>query len=337
MPYVLLLVIAALSLHPSSVPGQETNAEHAPKLVCDEPTYNFGEADNAGHVEHAFILRNAGDVTLQILNIRPACGCTVANISTKSIPPGGLAELSARLSLQGRTGPQHKSITVESNDPKQQYVTLYLEGTAIAELDVQPRQVTFGRISGDAAVTSVVEITARTTNAVKITRLNAGSTNLAARLETIEEGRHYRILVSSVPPLVQGTLRGSVHIETDHPKYSAMDIPISAFVATDLMYLPTELTLVENPTASARYVIVRSDTGKKFEVQAVEAPSPSIQTSIQPMDQNGYRIELTNIVATADLNGKVLLIRTTMPGNEEIRIPLRVIPNTPQPAPAPNP
>ncbi|MFH0953396.1 MAG: DUF1573 domain-containing protein [Verrucomicrobiota bacterium] len=337
MPYVLLLLIAALCLHPSSAPGQVTNAEHAPKLVCDEPTYNFGEADNSGSVEHTFILKNEGDVTLEILNIRPACGCTVANISTKSIPPDGAAELSTRLSLQGRTGPQHKSITVESNDPKQQYVTLYLEGNAIAELEVKPRQVTFGRISAAAAVTSAVEITARTTNAIRITRLDTPSTNLAAKLETIEEGRRYRILVSSVPPLAQGTLRGSVHIETDHPKYSAMDIPISAFVATDLMYLPTELTLVENPAASARYIIVRSDTGKKFEVQAVVVPSPSIQASVQPIDQNGYRIELTNIVATADLNGKALLIKTTMPGNEEIRIPLRVIPNAPQPAPAQNP
>lgn len=330
---LILVVLTALAGVPLAG-AQGTAEEHAPKLVCDEPTYNFGERDSNQAVEHTFILRNEGDLTLEIKNVRAACGCTVANVSTKTLPPGAQAEVSTRLTLQGRTGPQRKSITVESNDPRQQYLTLYLEGTAIAEVDVKPRVLSLGRIRSEATVTGVVEFLVQATNAVKITRFSAGPTNFAADLETVEEGKSYRFVVSSIPPLPQGTLRGNLHIETDYSKYPAMDIPLSAFVAADLMYLPTDMTLVESPGQTVtRFVVIRSEAGKAFDIAGVEFPAPSVQANVQPLPGEGYRVEFTNIVATMDLDGKALLIRTTMPENETIRIPIRVIPNVPKPTP----
>ena len=150
--------------------AQEPAVEHAPKIVCAEPTYNFGEMENAKDVEHTFILKNEGDLSLEIRQVRPSCGCTVASISQKTIPPGGQAEVTTRLSLRGRQGPQHKTISVESNDPKQPTLVLCLEGTAIEEMRIQPNQLFFGRITTDSSVTGVVEITVQSTNAVKVTR-----------------------------------------------------------------------------------------------------------------------------------------------------------------------
>jgi hypothetical protein len=337
MPYLLLLLVFGVCFGSPSASAQATNVEHAPKLVCDQATFNFGELDNSGAAEHTYVLRNEGDLTLEIKNVRPSCGCTVASISTKTVPPGGQTEVSARFSLQGRTGFQHKTIAVESNDPKQPSFTLVLEGTAISDLDVKPRQLSFGRITSDACVTGVVEISVQTTNAVRITKVTTASSNIAVKTETIEEGKRYRILIESLPPLAQGAFAGNARIETDHPKYPVIDIPVTAFVAKDLVYLPTDLTLVQSPQPVTRYVVVRSDTGRKFQVQAVEPPVPSIQANIIPMNESGYRIELTNIVATAELNGKVLRIKTTLEGNDEIQIPLRVIANPTPPNPSPNP
>ncbi len=46
-------------------------------------------ADTGSSVEHTCVLRNEADVDLEILKVRPACGCTAANLSDKIIPPGG--------------------------------------------------------------------------------------------------------------------------------------------------------------------------------------------------------------------------------------------------------
>ena len=93
----------------------------------------------------------------------------MANISQKTVPPGGQAEVITRLSLRGRQGPQHKTISVESNDPKQTTLVLCLEGAAIEEMRVQPNRLFFGRITTNSSVTGMVEIAVQSANAVKVT------------------------------------------------------------------------------------------------------------------------------------------------------------------------
>ena len=283
-------------------------------------------------VEHTFILKNEGDLSLEIRQVRPSCGCTVANISQNTIPPGGQAEVTTRLSLRGRQGPQHKTISVESNDPKQPTLVLTLEGTAIEEMRVQPNQLFFGRITTDSSVTGAVEITVQGTNAVKVTRTESNTSNLTATTESSPDGKFFRVSVSTQPPLPRGTLRGNVHIETDHPKYPAMDIAVSAFVVGDITFAPEELPVVEQAGQPAsRYILVRSETGKKFQIVTVEVPLPSMAYKIQPVEAGGYQVELSNIPSTREVEGKELRIKTDLQDAADIVIPFRFIPATPNP------
>ena len=143
MRFAVGLLVSACVVLPLGLAAQETPAVaeavpvvetapaeevvHAPKLVCDEPTYKFGELESSETVEHTFILRNEGDLDLEITRVKPACGCTAANLSEKIIHPGGEAQIRTRLSLRGRRGRQRKSITVESNDPKQPRLLLWIQ------------------------------------------------------------------------------------------------------------------------------------------------------------------------------------------------------------------
>ena len=161
MQYFKAMLVIIVTMWAVGSFAQDLAVEHAPKIVCAEPTYHFGEMENAKDVEHTFILKNEGDLSLEIRQVRPSCGCTVANISQKTIPPGGQAEVITRLSLRGRQGPQHKTISVESNDPKQTTLVLSLEGTAIEEMRVQPNRLFFGRITANSSVTGMVEIAVR--------------------------------------------------------------------------------------------------------------------------------------------------------------------------------
>ena len=52
----------------------------APKIVCDEPSYDFGERDNNGFVEHNYVVRNAGTLS-EIREVRASCGCTAVKPS----------------------------------------------------------------------------------------------------------------------------------------------------------------------------------------------------------------------------------------------------------------
>ncbi len=310
--------------------AQQPEAAHAPRIVCAEPVFNFGEADSSQDVVHTFILRNEGDLSLEIGRIRPSCGCTVASVSQNTVPPGGQAEVTTRLSLRGRQGAQHKTISVESNDPKQPTLVLSLEGTAVEDIRIQPNQLFFGRITTDSAVTGSVVITIQNARSVNITKTSANTSNLTVSTESAPDGKSVRVLIATCPPLSRGMLRGNVRIETDHPKYPSADIAVSAFVVGDLTFAPEELLVVASPgQTSARSVLVRSETGKKFEITQVDAPIPSMTYNITPEDAGGYRVEVGGIPSTVEVEGKSLRIRTDLPGAADIVIPFRFVPATP--------
>jgi len=314
-----------IALVAPGAPAQEVEHTPAPKIACDEPVYNFGDMENSRNVEHTFEIRNDGDLTLEISNVKPTCGCTVANISQRSIPPGETAKITARLSLRGRQGRQRKAINVRSNDPQTPTLMLYLEGNAVTEVNVNPRNIFFGRIGSRSVVTGAVELTIRSTNRVTITKLESHSEQLAVKNQIADEGRLYRVLINTVPPLPQGTLRSSVRIETDHPQYPAMDIVVSAFVVGDITFAPPVIDLVEQPDKRfTRYVLLRSESTDAFDVTEIETPDDSITATAQKTAPNAYRIVLLNIPAIRELDGKKLRVVTSIGEGKAFEVPFRV-------------
>lgn len=56
--------------------------------------------DGRAEFEHTFVLTNTGSSTIEIGEIRTSCGCTVAELSTRSIGPGETIEIAATMTLK---------------------------------------------------------------------------------------------------------------------------------------------------------------------------------------------------------------------------------------------
>ncbi len=122
----------------------------APKIVCPETVYDFGEQENSQVVGHHYVVRNEGTLSLEIRGVRASCGCTAVKPTDSVVPPGGETTIQARFDLRGRSGMQVKTITVESNDPESPVVHLQIRGTAVQGLRAQPSTLFFGRIEPGA-------------------------------------------------------------------------------------------------------------------------------------------------------------------------------------------
>lgn len=316
--------IAILFLAAALCRAQTEATTHAPKLVCDAPEFDFGTQDNSQVVEHTYVLRNAGDLTLEISNVRASCGCTVASISERSVPPGAETRVTARLSLSGRTGAQHKTLTVESNDPQQPQYMLQLKGTAATAVDVQPTHMIYGQIDAGLQPTGIANIVSGT-SPFHITGLENNSDQVVATIETTEVDRAYRLVVSPREPLAPGQISTVLRLTTDHPQRPTIDYQVTYIVTGSIIVSPTELAFpAPSPEAVSRMVIVRSGNGTPFQITAVEPPLPSAGVSIEPFGPNGYRVKVTNLVASAELNGTSLKIRTDIAGAAETLVPVRV-------------
>ena len=216
------LLLGALTVGAQSQP--------APRIVCEEPTYDFGKRSNREVVEHTFIIRNEGDTTLEIRRVHASCGCTVVQTSTRQVPPGETARITARLNLRGRRGPQHKTITVESNDPHHPRLVLHLQGTALQEMNVLPDRFFFGQVSGADAVARTVEVSSAAVT-FRITNITCSSALLDVDLQTVSSGHAYRVSARLKPPLPNGRFGANIRLYTDSEKYPTIDIPVWARVS----------------------------------------------------------------------------------------------------------
>lgn len=100
-----------------SGPSTTGDAQAGGKISSVEMTHDFGAVTEGDSLKHTFVLKNDGTANLLLDRVQTSCGCTVAELKKKDIPPGGTGELEVTFNTQGRPGDQNKIITVLSNDP----------------------------------------------------------------------------------------------------------------------------------------------------------------------------------------------------------------------------
>lgn len=299
---------------------------HAPNIVCEQVTFNFGKADNHREIEHTFLLKNTGDLPLVISNVRRTCGCTVAKITEKIVPPAGESEVTVKLLLKGRKGRQHKTLTVMSNDPDTPQLRLYLRGEAVAEVDISPNSLFFREVISSAAAEKAIDIRFNTDVPVNITALETKSEQFSASREVIDEGRAYRLIVRSEPLKSIGRAQDTLVIKTDNEAYPFLEVPLTIDVVGDLTYSPKKIILMQADQPVTRYIVVSSNNrGKEFEIENVEPPNESVKVQVAAIGRRGYRIQLDNLVPSEKLSGTFVKITTSVEGMREIVVPCFLI------------
>lgn len=309
------LTLCAAAQHPATT--------NRPRLVCDQPVFDYGTVDASTVVEHTFTIRNEGTLTLEISRVHASCGCTVANISSQQIPPGGESQISSRLSLQGRSGPQQKTIVIDSNDPDQPQYVLTLRGVVGAALNVQPQQIMMPRVTPGSQPQANVILTSGDGTEYSVTGVDSTSDLLQANVVTIEDRKTYRVDLGLKQPLEGGAFNAMVVVRTDHPKRPAVEIPVTFIAAREIVVAPREIAFDKpGDQPVSRFVLIRNADGAPVELDGVEAPDSSVQVVTQPFGANGLRIQMSNLVPSREMNGRVLRIHSRSSG--VIDVPIRI-------------
>ena len=315
-----LLPIALLLLG-----GLATAQDKAPRIACDEPTFDFGSLDNSQTVKHTFIVKNAGTDTLNISRVKPACGCTVANISSKVVEPGQTTEITASLNLKGRTGRQLKPMTVYSNDPKAPQFRLTLQGSAVTELTVSPTAVSLGTLQEGQQITKEISIKNASKTPLNIKSVVATNNKVEHELVTVREGFEYKLKVTNTQLLPPGRVTDSLIITTDSAKTPTQRVSVYGTVLDKISVSPNPLVIPESPGARVtRKLYVRAGSVKAFQVLAAEWPGTDAAVRVDNLGVRGFTVSLDNIQATSALNGTHVVLKTDVPGKEEIKVPVQV-------------
>ncbi len=84
-------------------------------VLLDSPSSTF---------EHTFHLINDSDEAVMIESAKPSCSCTTAELSTRTIEPGGSVDITARLTLKASA---HRKISITLNLSNDDFHNLWIE------------------------------------------------------------------------------------------------------------------------------------------------------------------------------------------------------------------
>jgi len=101
------------------------DAPAATTIQWIDSVINKGAVAEGEQLEIAFRFKNTGNSPLVIKDVRPSCGCTVAEKPEAPVAPGKEGVIKTKFDTKGRIGNNHKTIDVEANTEQGRYVIAF--------------------------------------------------------------------------------------------------------------------------------------------------------------------------------------------------------------------
>ena len=92
----------------------KTDVSKTEVVTWDKKVHDFGTVKRNKPVTAVFEIKNNGDVPIIISNVKPSCGCTVADYPKDPIAPGKSAKISSIYNAKAK-GKFNKSISVATS------------------------------------------------------------------------------------------------------------------------------------------------------------------------------------------------------------------------------
>ena len=297
--------------------------EKQPRILCEEAIFDFGSKDSSEIVDHTFVLKNTGSSDLVITAVRPACGCTAAELTQSTIPPGESAKLSAKLTLAGRNGQVQKPILIESNDPANPALQLVMKGVIGTDFQITPSTMVLRKDSPDAPATASVIVTSMKNENFEITDAKSEAGKLKVRWDKFPDENSYQITANLEERLQAGQYSDKITLETNHPIRKQLEISVIVAVPSPIAVAPLKIVLDSTSTAPvSKTIILKNPSKDTLSIDKIETPDPSMTSKFEAIGDFGARVVIGNIQPTAALAGQS--VKILLSTGQSVQIPFEI-------------
>jgi len=304
--------------------------ESRPRIVLDEPVFDFGTVDRGARVDHTFGVPNRGGATLRIDHVKSSCGCTVVVLSEREIPPGGEARVAVSLDTARLGGRTTKTINLYTNDPDAPVVGLSLAGQVVADLVLAPAAIYLGHVRRGGTARGEVAITSgRPGVSYAAERVEPTGPHVRARLESRADGPGQRLVVELDGDMPLGRFDEQVRLRTTSPREPLLTLPVFGSVEGDVLVLPPQVTfgVTRGGATPERDLFIRNRGARPVTVTGVTVPDAVVTYTLAAV-QEGQEYRLTLRLRDGLKPGKVesrVEIFTDHPDEKRLVVPLYAI------------
>ena len=143
----------------------------------------------------------------------------------RAIPPGGEGRIWLNVNTKGFKGNINKTALVYTNDPGNKIVRISLRAFVKVSILVSSRSVYLGSAAGDT-IERVIAVRAQNPAPLSLKPVGFSlSDKVDYRIETLEKGRHYRIVFKN-KCAEEGRYKGFLKLQTNYPDKPEITIRI---------------------------------------------------------------------------------------------------------------
>jgi hypothetical protein len=317
---VILALCAALLVAASVL------AAGKPKATIAEPLKDVGTVSKGDKIVHDFVIKNEGDADLQITNVQPACGCTVAEFD-KVIKPGQTGKVHAVVDSATFSGPISKGVSVFTNDPEHPQIELTIHAKVEPYISIKPGYARYITVQGEPLEGNIAQtLWAPDGTSWDITGIDSPFPFLAVTFHEAKpeerlpdaKGKQWKVEMKLSNQAKVGPLSDYVTVHTNHPKQKIVQIPVSGFVRPVVATTPpnADFGKIELKEPLKKALNIRNFATEPIKVTSVDPTLPKgIETKLETLEEGReyqVRIILNPELAKGPFLGK-LVIHTDSP------------------------
>jgi hypothetical protein len=245
--------------------------------VTNTNSFLFGRVLSGQVLTHEFTVRNAGSAPLRVARVQ-----LTSPLIVTSMPPvvaaGAEGRIAVRMDTSGLRGRFVGEVDVIWADDANEPVSFSVEGEIVAPVEISPAPVFFlAARRGETRHTSM-DIINHETEPLRIDEVSHSQDRLTTRLDVLEEGRRYRLLVSLKPDGPGGKQSESIVLHTTSARQPTISIVANTLLRERVYTFPDEVDfgtlslsrLEHDPgllTTMAQTLMVYQFGGTNFDVQ----------------------------------------------------------------------
>jgi hypothetical protein len=201
--------------------------------VGDGKQMDFGDVNAGTKLVHDVAVRNLGNDTLRITEVKAQCGCTATMLSNNTIAPHDSTTLNIVFNSAGYPpGKVTKHVYITSNDTGSHGIyTLEFVASVITPLMLDPAFFSFTNAKVDSSYKKTITILNKTKQPVSIDSISGNSEQISFSLsKTKLLPGEQTVLQAVLHPVKAGSYQGSVTLFTSVPDQPKLDIRYVAWI-----------------------------------------------------------------------------------------------------------
>ena len=312
----------------------ELQAPASLRATLPASRFQFGKVVQGTVVEHDFILKNEGAALMELSRVSMTAPILATSLPG-NVKPGSQVSLQFKLDTSTLEGPFEGQILLFLNDSDNPEVRLAFEGQVVRSIEASPMPAVHLATLLGQPMEGSVELINHDTAPFQVLGVDSAGAKLETRVQTLEAGRRYRLLVSVGGGAKLGRRSDTLMVKTSSPTTPVVKITVTTYVHDKVYTFPDSVDLGDLPLSaiqadpgllqrSAQTLMVYQVGGTQFQV-SLSTNVPGLILQSEP-GSAGDRWQITIAVdperiQPGPISGSIV-IHTNDPKHVKLRVPV---------------